>query len=141
MLIELMRTDRSCLELRATGGDRGRPDASPRNPLNNCLNMLCSHLRPISPLTFSLLRLIDSSFPGNSLWAWEFHPLKIKVVLESNPLKSIMLVRRLAVVYRQPSSPERRRGSRSRPGSSSGRGHTASRLSFVYIIRVCDLVY
>ena len=56
-------------------------------------------LRPISLLTLSLLRLLDSNFPGNSLWAWEFHPLRIKIMLESNPLKSRMLVWRLAVEH------------------------------------------
>ena len=27
-------------------------------------------MRPISLLTLSLLRWLDSNFPGNSLWAW-----------------------------------------------------------------------
>ena len=31
-------------------------------------------LRPISLLRLSLLRLLDSNFPVNSLWPWEFHP-------------------------------------------------------------------
>ena len=53
--------------------------------------------RPISLLRLSLLRLLDSNFPGNSLWAWEFPPLRIKITLKSNPLKSIILVRRSAV--------------------------------------------
>ena len=34
-----------------------------------------ARLRPISLLRLSLLRLLDSNFPGNSLPAWEFHPL------------------------------------------------------------------
>ena len=50
--------------------------------------------RPISLLTLPLLALLDSSFPGNPLWAWEFHPL-IEIVIESKPLKSIMSVGRL----------------------------------------------
>ena len=29
---------------------------------------------PIFLLRLSLLRFADSRFPGNSLWAWEFHP-------------------------------------------------------------------
>ena len=33
-------------------------------------------LCPISLLTLSLLTLLDSNFPGNLLWAWEFHPFK-----------------------------------------------------------------
>ena len=38
-------------------------------------------LRPISLLTLSLLRLLDSNFPGNPLWAWEFHPLELRLCL------------------------------------------------------------
>ena len=38
-------------------------------------------LRPISPLRISPLRLLDSNFPGNSLRAWEFHPLKLILCL------------------------------------------------------------
>ena len=33
-------------------------------------------LRPIS-----LLRLLDSNFPGNPLWTWEFHPLILRFCL------------------------------------------------------------
>ena len=52
----------------------------------------------ISLPRISLLRFIDSRFPGNSLWAWEFHPLKLRLImLESNPLKSRIAVQRLAV--------------------------------------------
>ena len=38
-------------------------------------------IRPISPLTLSLLRSLDSNFPGNSLRAWECHPLKLRLCL------------------------------------------------------------
>ena len=38
-------------------------------------------IRPISLLTLSLLRLLGSNFPGNPLWAWEFHPLKLRLCL------------------------------------------------------------
>ena len=31
---------------------------------------------PISLLRLSLLRLLGSTFPGDSLWTWEFHPLE-----------------------------------------------------------------
>ena len=56
-------------------------------------------LRTISLLILSLLRLLDSNFTGNPLlWAWEFPPLEINIMLESNPLKSTMLAGRLAVV-------------------------------------------
>ena len=36
-------------------------------------------IRPISLLTLSLLTLLDSNFPGNPLWAWEFHPFKLRL--------------------------------------------------------------
>ena len=58
------------------------------------------HARPISLLRLSLLRLLDSDFPGNSLWAWEFQPFNIKILLESTPLRSTILVQRLAANYR-----------------------------------------
>ena len=45
-------------------------------------------VRAIFLLRLSLLRFLDSNFPGYSLWTWEFHPLNIKIVLESNPRKS-----------------------------------------------------
>ena len=36
-------------------------------------------IRPIPLLTLSLLTLLDSNFPGSSLWAWEFHPFKLRL--------------------------------------------------------------
>ena len=53
----------------------------------------CS-VRPISLLTLSLLRLLDSDFFPMGLG---IPPLTIKIMLQSNPLNSIMLVPRLAV--------------------------------------------
>ena len=38
-------------------------------------------LRPISLLRISILRFVDSSFPGNSLWTREFHPLRLRFCL------------------------------------------------------------
>ena len=38
-------------------------------------------LRPISLLMLSLLRFADSTLPENSLWAWECHPLKLRLCL------------------------------------------------------------
>ena len=35
-------------------------------------------------LAVSLLRLLDSNFPGNSLWAWEFHPLRLRCCLSQS---------------------------------------------------------
>ena len=60
--------------------------------------ILCIWMRPISLLTLSLLTLLDSNFPGDSLGTWEFHPFKIKIVLESNPLISTTLAGRLGVL-------------------------------------------
>ena len=54
-------------------------------------------LRPISLLTLSLLRLLDSNFPGNPLTDMRIPPLRVKILLESKPLKSINLVARLAI--------------------------------------------
>ena len=34
-------------------------------------------IRPVSLLRLSLLRFVDSTFSENSLWAWEFHRLKV----------------------------------------------------------------
>ena len=55
-------------------------------------------VRPISLLTLPLLTLIDSNFPGNPILDMRIPPLEIKIVLESNPVKSMMLVGRLAVL-------------------------------------------
>ena len=52
-------------------------------------------IRPISLLRFSLLRFVDSTIPGDSLWTWKFHPLNLRL-LDSNPPKSRILIRRLA---------------------------------------------
>ena len=38
-------------------------------------------LRPLSLLRISLLGLFYSSFPGNSLWTCEFHPLRLGLCL------------------------------------------------------------
>ena len=46
-------------------------------------------VRPIS-----LLTLLDSNFPGNPLWTWEFHPFKLRVCLSRtlrNPYKRIFM--------------------------------------------------
>ena len=34
--------------------------------------------RPISLLRVSLLRFVDSNFPGDVPWTWEFHPLNLR---------------------------------------------------------------
>ena len=54
-------------------------------------------LRPISLLRSSLLRFADSDFPGNHT-GLGVPPRNIKIMLESNPLKSRVLVRRLEVL-------------------------------------------
>ena len=55
-------------------------------------------LRPISLLTLPLLTVLDSDFPGNLPTYKRVPPLNIKIMLESSPLKSTMLVRRSAVL-------------------------------------------
>ena len=42
-------------------------------------------LRPISLLRISLLRFVDSIFPGNPLWTCEFHPLEFRFCLSQPP--------------------------------------------------------
>ena len=59
----------------------------------NCCDAECD-VRPISLLTLSLLRL---KLSGKSPVDIRIPPLRIKIMLESNPLQSIVLIRRLAV--------------------------------------------
>ena len=55
-------------------------------------------IRPVSLLRLSLLRFVDSKFPGNEFPVGaRITPLKLKLLLESNPLKSRILARRLDV--------------------------------------------
>ena len=61
----------------------------------NTYNTCC--IRPISLLRLSLLRFVDSDFPEFPT-DMRIPLLEIKIMLESNPLKSRILVRRLAVV-------------------------------------------
>ena len=42
-------------------------------------------VRPITLLRLPLLRFLDSKCLGHSLWTWEFHPFKTKIMLESTP--------------------------------------------------------
>ena len=69
------------------------------DPALDCIAQVqSSRCRPISLLISSLLRLLDSNFPGNFLWAWELHPLNLRWCLSrTNPLKSSMLVGRSGV--------------------------------------------
>ena len=57
--------------------------------------------RPVSILRVSKLRFVDSNSPGSPPWAWEFHPSNFKIIPGSNPLKSRISVRRLAVPERE----------------------------------------
>ena len=50
--------------------------------------------------TMCLPRFVDSNYPVNSIRACEVHPLTTKFRLEYNPLKSRIVVRRLAVPIR-----------------------------------------
>ena len=47
----------------------------------HCRIVHAYRLSPISLLGLSLLRLLDSNFPGNALWAWEFQPLESRFCL------------------------------------------------------------
>ena len=64
-----------------------------------------SRLRPISLLRSSLLRLLDSNFPGNFLWTWEFQPLEFRLCLSHALRNPESIERRLAV--RPPGAPQR----------------------------------
>ena len=50
---------------------------------NTCMTKSTSYksrgLRPISLLRLSLPRFVASSFPGNSPWTWEFHPVNLRL--------------------------------------------------------------
>ena len=52
------------------------------------LSASATALRPISLRQVSLLRLLDSNFPGRSPTDMRIPPLKIKAMLQSNPAKS-----------------------------------------------------
>ena len=71
------------------------------------LSLVCSYhgeYRPISLLRISLLRLPDSSFSGKFTMYMRLPPLNIKILLESSPPKSRILVGRLVVVSGGPLS-------------------------------------
>ena len=68
-------------------------------------------VRPTSLLTLSLLTLLESKIPGKSLGIpmdVKIPPFRIKIVLESNPRKSTMLVGGLGVSKGEPSTRFRR---------------------------------
>ena len=79
-------------------------------------------VRPASLLRLSLLRFVDSRFPGYSQKSLRIPPLKSKIVLESNPLRSRILVRRLAAPFFDAcaTAAERRRR-RERPGREASK--------------------
>ena len=51
---------------------------------NSCYANRVYYLRPISLLRLSLLRSVDSSFPGSSLRAREFHPFELRFCLSQS---------------------------------------------------------
>ena len=64
---------------------------------NLCHRIRMPMIRSISPLRLPLLRLLDSNLLGSSLWAWDSHPLRLRLCLSKilwNP------ERRLAVSVR-----------------------------------------
>ena len=62
--------------------------------------------QPISLLRLSLLRFVDSRFPRKFPMDMRIPPLIVKIMLESKPLKSRILVRRLAVTPETQSYPK-----------------------------------
>ena len=54
--------------------------------------------RPISLLRIALLRFVDSKFAGEIPLDMRIPPLRMNIMLESNPPNSRILVRRLAVL-------------------------------------------
>ena len=62
---------------------------------------VCMMLRPVHQSRVSLLRVLESNFPGDPyqiIRTWEFPPLTIKSLLESNPSKSKLLIGGLGVL-------------------------------------------
>ena len=57
--------------------------------------LLVTFLHPISLLRLSLLRFVDSTFPRKFPMDMRTQALKLKIMLESNPLKSRIVVQRL----------------------------------------------
>ena len=56
---------------------------------------------PDLPTKIILLRLLDSNFPGDSLWASELKPFKLRLcltLLQSNPLTFRILVRPYSIL-------------------------------------------
>ena len=52
-----------------------------RTDPSSCPSPSPTHLLPVPLPGVSPLRFVDSKFPGNSLWAWEFHPLRLRFCL------------------------------------------------------------
>ena len=84
----------SAPSLPSSQGGAHSQESRARGILSSCLARAWCEVRPISLLRSSLKRLLDSSFPGNCR--------------ESNPPKSRILVRRLAVTSRRTLRPPRR---------------------------------
>ena len=76
-----------------TCNDSYRDTLTCQGTLTSGLEAFLQVVRPIS-LRFSLLRLLDSNFSGKFHRGLGIPPLKTKIVLESNPLKSRIAVRR-----------------------------------------------
>ena len=68
-----------------------------RNEREAPLGVAAQSIRPISLLILSLLRFLDSNKNRRSLMDMRIPPLKTKIMPESGPLKSRILVWRLAV--------------------------------------------
>ena len=81
--------------------DRDNNNYNHIDTITSNIHILVTRLRRISLLRLSLLRLLDPN-SGKFPTDMRILPLNIKILLESNPPKSIILVWRLAVDGPQP---------------------------------------
>ena len=94
-----------------------------------------SGLRPVHLLRVVLLRVLESNFretPYKIQRTWEFPPLRIKSLLDSNPLKSKLLVGGLGVWSLDSSGSARLLARAQKPASVISLS-TAVRKDFVYV--------
>ena len=83
----------------SNNNSRNNNDDNSNNNTSNNSNP--TTLRPIPLLRLSLLTLLDSNFEEYALWDMRIPPLNFKILLDPNPLKSSILVRRLVVLRAQ----------------------------------------
>ena len=85
--------------------ESGRPDNSEFRELSrgfykgHCRNLLGSEPTPNLPTNIAPTKIAWLKLSEKSPMDMSIPPLRIKIMLESNPLKSIMLVRKLATLF------------------------------------------